>query len=312
MGNRDMRCIRPQDCYPESSKEKAERRASSFSTLGVTSPIILATIDQVIGKIGTFNNNNIEQAQQLIASIPNTLKTSAQNAYSARAVIYTLLIREQKNKEKAWSLLEEHADKGVPAITKNLYNDAVELEERLILPLLELCVTTLRELSENQYKIFKHTVNKIITADRTVDLSEWVIQRLVLEQLDEHFCLRKPTVEKHAYFGAVKNEAEMLLSLIAYTEHKNDKNISAEEAFQIGINEIGAKAFNIMPKSTISLLKLNHALDELMQLKPLLKPRILKACAAIIMADGKTTRRGIELFRTVSSSLNCPVPLIEL
>lgn len=296
----------------EKTEEKTDRRASPLSGLGISSPVVLATIDQVIGQIGTINENNIELAQQLILSIPNTLRESSQNPYSARAVLYTLLIREQNDKDKAWSLLDNNADKGIPALTRELYDSSVSLDERLILPLLELCVNSLRELSDKQYKTFKHTVNRIISADRTVDLNEWVIQRLVLEQLDEHFSLRKPLKDKHAYFGAVKNEAEILLSLIAYTEHKDDKNITAKQAFELGINEIGAKAFKMVPKEDISLTNLNESLDQLMQLKPLLKPRILKACAAIIMADGKTTRKGIELFRTVSSSLNCPVPLIEI
>jgi len=48
------------------------------------------------------------------------------------------------------------------------------------------------------------------------------------------------------------------------------------------------------------------------ELKPLLKPRILKACAKIILADGETTRKGIELFRTISTNLDCPVPPLNI
>ena len=199
----------------------------------------------------------------------------------------------------------------MPALTKKLFTDSKNLDEKQILPILELCVNALRELSEKQYIQFKHTINTIITADKTVDLNEWVMQRLVLQQLDEHFAIRKPAKEKHAYLGAVKSEAETLLSLIAYAEHKDDE-IQAEQAFNLGIKEIGAHAFKIIPKSELSLNSLNSSLDQLMQLKPLLKPKILKACAAIIMADGDTTRKGIELFRTISSSLDCPVPPLNI
>lgn len=80
------------------------------------------------------------------------------------------------------------------------------------------------------------------------------------------------------------------------------------EAFELGKKEIGAFAFKIVPLEDLSLNKLNNALDRLMQLKYLLKPRILKACAAIIMADRGSTRKGAELFRTISSNLDCPVP----
>jgi len=140
-----------------------------------------------------------------------------------------------------------------------------------------------------------------------VDLNEWVIQRLVLQQLDEHFSLRKRTKERYAYLGAVKSEAETLMSLLAYVEHKEDSQ--ANHAFDIGKKELRTSAFNIVPRKELALTKLNASLDQLMQLKPVLKVRILKAFSAIIMADNKTTTKGIELLRTISTCLDCPIPL---
>jgi len=283
---------------------------SPIAVVAVTTAI-LTGIDQVINQIGTLSATNIEYARQLLINLPDAIRTSSQSAYSARAMVYALLIREQKDKDSAWKLLQEHAADTMPALTKELLNKSSDLDEQLILPILELCINALRELSEKQYKQFKYTINTIIIADKTVDLNEWVIQRLVLQQLDEHFAIRKPAKEKHAYLGAVKNEAETLLSLIAYKEHKDDE-IQAEQAFNFGVKEIGAHAFKIIPKSELTLNSINASLDQLMQLKPLLKSRILKACAAIIMSDGKTTRKGIELFRTISSSLDCPVPPLNI
>lgn len=291
---------------PDTAKEKTNPIAGM-----AVSTAILTSIDKVFDQIGTISESNIEYAHQLLLGLPEQIRIASQSAYSARAMVYALLIQEQKNKKEAWNLLKEHADSTMPELTKELFVESANLDEKLILPILELCVNALRELSEKQYKQFKHTINTIITADKTVDLNEWVLQRLILQQLDEHFAIRKPAKEKHAYLGVVKKEAETLLSLIAYTEHKDDE-VQAEQAFKLGVKEIGAHAFNIVPKSELSLKSINSSLDQLMQLKPLLKPRILKACAAIIMTDGKTTRKGIELFRTISSSMNCPVPPLNI
>jgi hypothetical protein len=63
----------------------------------------------------------------------------------------------------------------------------------------------------------------------------------------------------------------------------------------------------VSPK-TFKLERLNAALDELANLKPLAKPRLLKACVAIIMHDGRATTQGIELVRTISTCLDCPMP----
>lgn len=291
----------------ENVNEPAKKKAASIAGLDVTTISILTAAEQAINQIGNINEENIERAHYLINNIPEKLKTASQNAYSARSVIYALLINKQKNKNKAWELLKEYSDPTMPALTKELLVETSHLNGQLTLPLLEFCINALRELSLNQYDQFKSTINKIITADTTVDLNEWVLQRLVLQQLDLHFALRKPIKEKYAYLGAVKNEAEIILSLITYIEHENDKTM-AERAFDLGKKEIGAFAFKFIPKEDLSLITLNKALDKLMRLKPLLKSRILKACVAIIMADGKPTIKGYEIFRTISSNLDCPVP----
>lgn len=304
------RFISPKQKEQNESAQQKESTASKNIAGMVVSTAVISAVEQAIGQVGELNETNIEYAQQLISSLPESIHNASQNPYSARAIIYSLLIREQKNKDKAWSLLTEHADEGVPELTKEYYPEALKLDEKLLLPLLELCVNALKELSDNQYKQFKHTINTVITADKTIDLNEWILQRLVLQQLDEHFSLRKPAKAKHAYLGAVKTDAEILLSLIAYIEHTDDNE--AKQAFDKGIKEIGAHAFNMIPREEFSLITLNKSLDELMLLKPLLKPRILKACAAIILADGKGTRHGIEVFRTIATCLECPVPPLNI
>jgi len=270
------------------------------------STAILSAADQAIRQIGTLNEENIEQVRQLIIAMPESLREAAQSAYSARALIYASLINRQTLKKEAWASLQQHADRSMPALTMQYLPEFQKLDEKMKLPLLELCINALRELSTNQFIQFERAINNIIAVDNRVDLSEWIIQRLVLQQLNEHFGLRKPPKPRYSTLGAVKSETETLMSLIAYVEHKDDNR--AAQAFDRGKNEIGATALNILSRQDFSLSTLNQSLDKLMQLKPLVKPRILKACVAIILADGKTTTSGIELVRTISTCLDCPMP----
>ena len=270
---------------------------------------ILSAAGAAISQIGTLNEANIEQVRELIIAMPESLRTAAQSAYSARAVIYAILISHQASQKEVLSLLEQHADQSMPALTAEYLVEIENLDEKFKLPLLELCINALRELSTNQFIQFERAINKIIIADKKIDLNEWIIQRLVLQQLGEHFGLRKPAKAKHASLGAVKSDAEALMSLIAYVEHKNDSR--AAQAFEHGKKEIGATALKMLARQDFSLDVLNRALDNLMQLKPLMKPRILKACVAIILEDGKTTIKGIELVRTISICLDCPMPPMQ-
>ncbi len=291
----------------EEEDKKEPEKPNPFLAMGGAAAAIIATSEQLIEQIGTVSEESIEYAREMLAAIPEKLRAAAENPWSARAVIYTLLLTEQKDQQQAWLLLEQYADKDMPELSRELYSLSRDMDESLVIPLMELSVNAMRELSEPQYQKFRLTLDKIITADRKVDLAEWVIQRMVIQQLDEHFGLRKSARPTHAYLGAVKDAAETVFSLLAHIEHGEDLTL-AKNAFERGKKVIGAGAFNFLPREDLTLDRLNSAVDELMKLKPLLKPRILKGCAAIILADGETTRRGVEIFRTIAINMDCPAP----
>jgi hypothetical protein len=267
---------------------------------------ILTSAEQVISQIGTIREENVEYEHQLIRQIPQSLRNAAQNSYTARAVVYVLLIREQPDKTEAWKSLLKHADKRMAELSMELFDVSEKLDARHKLPLLELCINALRELSTNQYIEFERSVNQIIMLDNKVDLSEWVIQRLVLQQLDENFNLRTPAKARYSSLGAVKNGAENLLSLIAYVKHKDDD--SAKQVFDQAMQKASVQGLSFIPRKAFSLDRFNQSLDELMHLKPLVKPQILKACIEIILVGGKATVREIELVRTISACLDSPMP----
>ena len=242
--------------------------------------------------------------------MPALLREAAQDAYTARALIYAVLIDLQKDKTAATSALRQYADPNMHALCDQLLPDLKHLHDKFKLPLLELSINALRDLSSNQFVQFKQAVHQIIVSDKSVNLREWVIQRLLVQQLDEHFGFRKAPRGKYKNLDPVKAEVETVLSLIAHVEHADDK--AANAAFASGAAEAGIGTLNLQARKDIRLDALNHSLDELAQLKPLVKPRLLKACVAIILQDGKTTTRGIELVRTISTCLDCPMPPVPL
>jgi Zn-dependent protease with chaperone function len=306
----DGKFVRPQPKAQPAAEQVSEAASSRAAAEMAVKTAILTAAGTAINQIGTLNEANIEQVRELIVSMPKSLREAAQSAFSARAVIYAILINHQPDQKQVLSLLEQHADQSMPPLTAQFLPEIQNLDEKFRLPLLEMCISALRELSTNQFIQFERAINKIITADKKIDLNEWIIRRLVLQQLSEHFGLHKPAKAKYATLGAVKSAAEILMSLIAYVEHKDD-NLAAQ-AFDRGKKEIGATALNIIARQDFSLKALNQSLDKLMQLKPLMKPRILKACVAIILSDGKTTIKGIELVRTISTCLDCPMPPMQV
>ena len=62
------------------------------------------------------------------------------------------------------------------------------------------------------------------------------------------------------------------------------------------------------PSEQAALERMNEAIGELRELKPLLKPQLIKACATTVMHDGELNGDEFELMQGVEAALDCPLP----
>jgi Zn-dependent protease with chaperone function len=276
--------------------------------IGIGLGLTLDDAVQSIDRIGRPSAAQMEYARELLTEIPDVLKEETRDPYGVRALIYAMVIHPDPAVQKVqWGLLKEGSDEAVRTKTESLSPIVAGVDRRMRLPLIDLSMPALRELTPAQYEAFRNMLLALMRADNKIDFGEWVIQKVLLRRMDEAHGLRKRPPARHAVLGAVKAECEILLSMLAYTEHGDD-TAAAERAFDTGRKAIGAGAFRIIPRNEVSLRRIDGAIDQLAQLKPLLKPRLLKACAACIGADDRVTVGGMELLRALASSLDCPMP----
>jgi len=120
---------------PEALRSKAPR--STAEKIAVTTAI-LSSAEQAISQVGTLNEENIEYVHQLIMAMPATLRTASQDAFSARALVYAILLHNQKNRQDLWKILVRHADQSMPALVEKYLPELINLDEKFRLPLLDL------------------------------------------------------------------------------------------------------------------------------------------------------------------------------
>lgn len=304
--------IPKRDLPPEKKpdKDKALRKDAVLKSIGAISAS--TTVNEAflaIDRIGQANEREIAMASDMLASLPDTLRQEADNPFGVRALIYCLLIdRNKEIQAKQWVNLENNADPAVYTKSKQIYPLVALLEPGQRLPLIELCFPAIKTLSPSQYLTFKKNINALIAADKKLDLKEWVIQRIFQYQIDEAFGLRKPAKAKYSHIGAIKRELELILSMVAYTEHKDEQE--AATAFLASIRTTGLTALKMIERKDITLTDLNLAMDKLSMVRPLLKPKILKILAACIASDEKITATGLEILRAVASCLDSPMPIL--
>jgi Zn-dependent protease with chaperone function len=263
----------------------------------------------VVSQIGRPDTQHLQYAQELIAQAPALVLTAMREPYGGRALIYCFVInKDAAIRQLQLQHLHEHGDQGIYDTTKKLLPIVDTLGEQFRLPLIDTSIGALRQLSPRQYQLFKKNLDSLIKADNKISLFEWALQKIVFHHLDAEFVKHGifTRTAKYTQLKQLKHEIAVVLSLLAYAEHKNETDI--KKAFYAGNEQLTDVNLELLPKSKINLASLNEAMDKLNLLKPLVKPQVLKACAACITSDKKVSTGERELLRAFSAALDCPMP----
>lgn len=292
----------------QKAADKAEKKSIATSVASaVAAGMSINTAMNAVENMGELTQQGIAAAHAWHKELPDAVLVHAENPYGAQALVLALLLDKKPDVvNKQYQILLDSIGEYHAKNVKQLQPQVAGLVRTQSLLLIDLALPTLREMTLKQYQRFKFSVQKLIAADKKVDLREWMIQRVALQHLDQHYGLRKKSIAKYFVLGSAKASVELMLSLLAYLEHK-DKT-EAKQAFGVAKRSVGAVALSIIAKEDISLTKLNTAMDELELLKPPIKKRFLQACVVCISHDGSVTIQGYELTRAIASCLDCPLP----
>ena len=125
----------------------------------------------LINHIGQANIEQINYAADLLNQIPQPLKQAAHEPYGARAIIYCLVLNgEMDIQEKQFKYLKEFSDDGIYELTAQVFQEMASLDIQFRLPLIDMALPSLRQLSTSQYDKFKLNLMSLIKADNKVDI----------------------------------------------------------------------------------------------------------------------------------------------
>ena len=260
-----------------------------------------------IDDIGSIRPSHVAYMRELLASIPPMFKKAAHEPYGARAVVYMLLLDTNSEvRDKQLEHLTLHADTPVVELTRKFAGLSKELAKEARLPLIDMAVPALREMSDNQYAAFKKNVEAMIKADGRVDLFEWALERLLLRHLNAHFSPKPDPKPKYYSLKPVILQCSTLLSVLSHVGNRDENQ--AAQAFASGRKALGLDGLAMMTRKQVRLDAVGDALDELSHVGPREKKKLIEACALAIAADGEVTRGEGELMRAVADSLGVPMP----
>ena len=153
-----------------------------------------------------------------------------------------------------------------------LLPQVAELDPEARLPLIEVAAAALATLPPDRHEAFARLVRDLVEGDRVLELSEWVLSRLLLRHLRDRLEPRKPPKARYHAIAAFADEATVLLSALAYAGA--DEDAAAERAFTVAADEAGLPGARVRARDACPPRALESALETFALLIPDEKRRL--------------------------------------
>ena len=260
-----------------------------------------ALVDAIDNSIGNPSGHQHALSRALLSRVPKPLQSAAHDPFSARALVYALLMHPHQ-RDTQTLLLENVAHPAVVRTLRQLLPQVSEMETACRLPLLDLCVPALKDLAPQQYQVFKRNLIKLLRSDGRVDVWEWALYRVLMHALEG-----TPDRQRLSHHKRAEEDASRYL-LAAMAHADNAEYLPAKRAFDAGLQQLGLSVTPLPAKSDILLQRLDKALAIAAAIPPLRKPVLLKAMVTTLSHDNRVAALEVELLRAVADCLDCPMP----
>lgn len=264
---------------------------------------------QFVADLGTVSPEHLSFSQDLLAAIPEDLREAARSTLGAVALVYALMMEDDSTTAEELAALKALTHERIYEETERLVPLTRALDPLARLPLVELAVSSLRELSPDQYTTFRRELGSIAAADNRLSIFEFAVQKSVVHWLDSAFGLRPKRPVQYYAPRALKKEISIVLSALAYASAREERD--ARFAFQLGAGQMRLMQpgeLVQLSSGEFGLDQLDTVLDRLDAASSAVKEQIITACAHVVLADGQIDPAESELLRVVADAMGCPAP----
>jgi Zn-dependent protease with chaperone function len=270
---------------------------------------VLGFADEAASRVGHVDPAVIGCAQALHDSMPDVLRVAAQEPFSAHALVYALLLDPRADlRDLQLNRLKAGAEPQDFAETLRLVAPVQAMPDTHRLPLLDLAMPALRQMSPRQHRAFRAQVEVLMIADQRLSLFEYTLRCVLRRHLDAQFLPHRQTRPMHRSPQKLAHPVATVLALLAWEGQPEPDQ--AARAFDMGMRGYigGDHTHRLPPREVCSLAEFDAALQTLNQSVPAIKRRIVDACAVCILANQQVTVREAELLRAICDTLDCPLP----
>lgn len=281
---------------------RSPHTGSTFENELVPVPLIMSGTEQV----GEPAAEHHQYAAALLRGIDPDLARAAAQPYSARALVFALLMdHDEPVRRLQFAALDRMITPDVVVLTRRLLPKVMEAPDAARLPLVDMALPMLRMMTAPQYATFIKAFREMVKADQRLTVFEWALSQVLVRNLRREFEARESTVTLYNRLNKLVPEVSMLLSVMARVGTGPG---GADAAFRKGAAELKSVQPVLLSASECSFTALDQALSKLARTSPHSRRDLLMACAATICSDGIVRVKEAELIRGIADLLDCPMP----
>jgi len=183
---------------------------------------VLGFADETASRIGRVDPEEISYAQALHEGMPDVLRAAAQEPFIARALVYALLLDPQADlRDLQLTRLKAGVEPQDFTETLRLVAPVQALPDTHRLPLLDLAMPALRQMSPRQHRAFRAQVEVLMIADHRLSLFEYTLRCVLHRHLDAQFLPRRQTRPVHSSLKKLAHPVATVLALLAWEGSRN-------------------------------------------------------------------------------------------
>ncbi|KAF0095311.1 MAG: Zn-dependent protease with chaperone function [Puniceicoccaceae bacterium 5H] len=258
---------------------------------------------QLVMAAGMLDQRSVDYARDLRAHLPEGLSGVGADPQDSTLALLALMMDRQpgEHREAQLQWLSVRRPEQLNRL-QDLLETVDSLERRDHLPLLELAVTPLRNLSDAASSRLREELRRLAETDRRIDLREWCILTIAQRRLDR--LARRPG-RMVTEIQKVSAEMSRVLSRLALLEHGGEPIACFRHAVK-GLYLEKYLEFVSGP-AEVDAQQLSVDLERLRDCSPAMKRAFLIACGRAVSHDNQVEEAEAELFRALAIGLDVPM-----
>ncbi len=276
---------------------------------GLAGGAIRTSAADVIASTGSVTEAGVEKAIHIVASLPAGLAEAAQHPLSASALVYLLILPENKKERRKMvrTGLSKILGQDELGELRRLEKLMPGLDAHARLPLLEMCSPALRTLTSAQAREFTGRIERIVKLDKEVDLREFCYITMIEFCLYGGGRLRRKNKKRYKNFAAVAGDFSCVLSVLATAGHSDPDQRTL--SFEAARSSLAGQVKLRYETEDIPVGELRTSIGRLARSSVKIREALLSAASHCVLADDAIEVEEAELLRAFAHAIGVPVPL---